>query len=299
MKVVGDFNKVSKEMLAMMPKLTKGEIKTFQLVTGHKNNFPDDNDGGKERRDHPMLYATWQIPTRDRITDWHTGDFVDIGVPDTFKKDEVLTVKVMMPGMGEPQFRYYGKFSLNGNKLADVEMYQYLSICNFNLSNEHRDKTEDAIFCELSIIKDSEVQLSKSDALLEAMNAAKNMPVEKAREFASALLWPSVTEDKILISKVRQFAEEHPLDFNKTYKDPATKVKAEISEAVNMDIVSFDVLNSTMNMGHTVLATLDIRSDSNFVEAFYEFTQSAANGKEVLENIRKQLKLSKKKAETA
>ena len=294
MKVVGEFNKISKEMLAMIPTLKKGEIKTFQLVTGHKNNFPDDMDGGKERRDHPMLYATWQIPTRDRIKDWHTGDFVDIGVPDTFRKDEVLTVKVFMPGKGEPQFRYYGKFSLSGSKIADVEMYQYLCICNFNLSNEHRDTAEDAIFCELNIVKESETQLSKSDAMLEAMNAAKNMPIEKAQEFASALLWPSFTDEKILKSKVRQYAQEYPVEFNKYYKDPATKVKAEISEAVNADIISFDIVNSTMSMGHTILATLDIRPESNFVEAFYEFTQTSANGKDVIENIRKQVKALKK-----
>src|SRR6476620_9047410 len=120
MKVVGDFNKISKEMKEMMPKLKKGEVKTFQLIVGVKNNFPDDLDGGRERRDHPMLYGTWQIPTRDRIVDWHTGEFVDIGVPQDFKKDEVLSTKVLMPGVGEPQFHYIGKWSLNGNNIADV-----------------------------------------------------------------------------------------------------------------------------------------------------------------------------------
>ena len=295
MKVVGDFNKVSPEMLKMIPKLGKGETKTFQLVTGHKNNFPDD----KEQTAHPMLYATWQIPTKDRIIDWHTGEFVDVGVPQTFSKGEVISVKTFMPGKGEPQYRYYGKFSLSGDKIADVEMYQYLCITNYNLSNTHRDTSFDPIFCELNIVKESKEQLNKEDAMLEAMNVAKNMPIDKAREMASALLWPSFSDDSVLKSKVRQFAKEHPSDFNKMYSDPATKVKSELSDAINSDILSYDIVASTISMGHTVLATLDVRPDSNFIEAFYEYTQSAANGKDIIEAVRKQLiKAAKKKSET-
>ncbi len=177
-------------------------------------------------------------------------------------------------------------------------MYEYLAICNRNISNEHRDKTVDAMFCELSVIKDSEAQLSKSDALLEAMNAAKNIPIEKAAEIASALVWPTFTEEKILRSRIREYAEKEPVHFNKMYKDPATKIKSEINDAFSLDVISFDILNSTVSLGQTVLATLDIRPESNSVEAFYEFTQVAANGKDVLENIRKQVKALKKEANT-
>jgi hypothetical protein len=60
MKVIGDFNNISQEMKAMMPKLKAGEVKSFIKVNGVINRDPED----KYRLKSPILYCTEQIPTR-------------------------------------------------------------------------------------------------------------------------------------------------------------------------------------------------------------------------------------------
>lgn len=295
MKVVGNFNKISPEMKAMIPTFKKGETKTFQLVVGEPNRDPDP----QQRIDRPIFYSTWQIPTRCTIQDWVTKEDVEIGVPEQYKKDEVLTTKVSMPGKGEPQFKFIGKFSLIGSSQADQEMYQYYCMCPYNLSNPYRDTTIDPIFCEIKVIEESKEFTSKEDSLLEAMNAAKDISLSEAEQIAAALVWPVYSDEVVLRAKLRKYASEHPIEFNKIYKDPSTKVKSEIKQALDADIISYNPVDKTMSFGQSVIATLDIRPGSNHVEAFYEHTETSPNGKAALDNIRKQLKGKIKKTEAA
>ena len=295
MKVVGEFNKISSEMKKMLPQLKKGEVATFQLVNGVINNDPD----LEWRKKNPVHYATWQIPTRDRIKDWHTGEFIDIGVPESFSRNEVQTTKFYMPGLGEPHYKNTGLFSLSGNKMADIEMYEYLSMTNSNESNPHRDESVEPIFKELNEAKSSKALIDQEDVLTEAIISAKEMSVEQAREFAASLVWPNYKDESTLLSKVRTYARQNPEDFIRISNDPNTKIKAELKDALDKDILDYDITQQTMSMGKTVLASLNIREGSDFMTAFHEFIQTSPNGNQVLESIRKQLKAKNKKAEAA
>ena len=278
----------------MMPKLKKGEVKTFIKVNGVVNKDPDET----WRKKAPIHYCTEQIPTRARIRDWHTGDFVDIGVPEKWNKTEgVISTRFFMPGMGEHHFRNTGMFSLSGDKPADVELYEYLCISPYNESNPHLENKDDIIFKEMNPIADAIRDDADADLLLEALHLAKEMSATEAKEFGAALLWPNY-DDIVAKAKVRDYAKQHPAAFIKLANDEATKGKAEIKTAIDKDILDWDIAESTMKMGQTALTKLDIRDGSNYVEAFYEFLQSAANGKDIIKSIRKQL-ADKKKGEKA
>jgi hypothetical protein len=284
MKVIGDFNNISKEMKAMMPKLKAGEVKTFIKVNGVINRDPEE----KYRRKSPVLYSTEQIPTRARIRDWHTGDFVDVGVPERFSKNEVLSTRFFMPGLGEHHFKNTGMFSLSGDKIEDVELYEYLSLCNENEGNKYRDKSVQAVFKEMNVAADSKAVIQDVDTLMEALQTAKGMSVVDATQFGAALMWPSYDEVTIK-AKVMEYARQYPADFLEKAADEGTREKAELKMALDKDIIEYDPMDSTMKLGQSVLTKLDIREGSNFIEAFYEFTQSAANGRDIIKTIRKQL----------
>jgi hypothetical protein len=292
MKVIGDFNNLSQEMKAMMPKLKAGEVKSFIKVNGVINRDPED----KYRLKSPILYCTEQVPTRERIRDWHTGEFVDVGVPGKWNKtDGVLSTRPFMPGMGEAHFKNTGIFSLSGDKVEDVELYEYLSICSFNEGNPHRDKSVEAIFKEINVAKDSAALIEDTDVLLDALQMAKGMSTAEAKAFGAALLWP--TYDALTLkAKVLDYAKQRPALFIKLATDEHTKDKAELKAAIDSDILDFDPLTNSMKMGQTELAKLTIREDSNFIEAFFEFLQGNPKGADILKSIRKQLK---QKAATA
>jgi hypothetical protein len=286
MKVIGDFNKISDEMKAMMPKLKAGEVKSFIKVNGVINRDPED----KYRLKSPILYCTEQIPTKARIIDWHTGEPVDVGVPDRWNKnDGVLSTRFFMPGIGELHFKNTGMFSLSGDRVEDVELYEYLSICPYNEGNPHRDKSVDAIFKEINVAKDSAAEIEDTDVLFEALKMAKEMGAADAKAFASSLLWPNY-DPTTLQAKVREYAKKHPASFLKIATDEHTKDKAELKAAIDADILDYDPMTATMKMGTQVLAKLDIREDSNFIEAFHEFLQSNPKGADTIKSIRKQLK---------
>jgi hypothetical protein len=292
MKVIGDFNNLSKEMKAAMPKLKKGEVKTFIKVNGVINKDPDSDWRAKM----PVSYCTEQIPTRARITDWHTGEFVDVGVPEKWNKEEgVIKTRFFMPGLGEHHFMFTGMFSLSGDKPADVELYEFLAICPSNESNVQRDTSEPAIFKEINVAATSRAMIEDTDLLLAALQGAKAMSVAEAKLLAAALVWPNYDEVTVK-AKVLEYAKTYPADFLRICGEEGTKEKAEVKVAFDKDILDYDWSTGDVKMGQSVLTRLDIRDGSNFVEAFYEYAQGAANGKEILKTIRKQLK-AKEQAE--
>ena len=147
MQVVGKFNAISEELKNQIPALEVGQTITFEMLTGQKNNDPDE----KERQKSPMLYPKANIPLRDRIKDPYIKEgssWVDIVVADSWDRDGNPRERFFMPGIsdGSGDFKFGGKFSLTGGNQKDEELYEFLMISNWNqdsiLGEAGRDKSK-------------------------------------------------------------------------------------------------------------------------------------------------------------
>lgn len=139
-------NCITKELEALIPKFKPGEVKVFQLLGGIPNNDPDMN----ERQKQPLLYGHRQIPTKDRIKDLD-GNFVEIAVVEQFdaKSGALIKPRLFVPNMGMKENP--GTFILAEGNLEHEELYEYLSLCNYNESsvNPNRNRNIEPLFFEI------------------------------------------------------------------------------------------------------------------------------------------------------
>ena len=173
MQTVGNFNTVSEELMKLIPKLEVGQAVTFEMLTGVKNNDPDE----KERQRNPVLYPKANIPTRDRIKDPFLAQkgkdaWVDIVVADYWDKERPIE-RLFVPGLsdGVTNFQFGGKFSLVGGNQRDEELYEYLMVTNYNQDSvlgEGRDTSKTPLFKVVNTKAASQKTLTGFATLKEA-----------------------------------------------------------------------------------------------------------------------------------
>lgn len=186
MKVLKNFNNISDELRATIPEFKEGDVKSFRMLTGVENNDPDLN----ERLKTPVFYGAVQIPTIDKIKDPYiknkegkqVGGYVDIGVVEDFDTatENVKRTKLFVPGHG------IGTFCLSGDKLEDVELFEYLWLCKYNKKNCNPRTEHQALFEEVEYIDAKEVIAKKRAAAKEALELLESMdePTVEQQEMA-------------------------------------------------------------------------------------------------------------------
>lgn len=292
MKVQGSFNKISDTLKALIPPLKEGEVITYQLLTGVPNPDTDEN----EKKKNPVLYGKIQIPTNDRIYDkWQKDNegkespgYVDIGAVAFFEKDTPHFI-FLFPGMGHSIFS--GKFSLMMGKIEDDELYEFLSLSNRNESNPNRDKSITPLFKQVNALADSKAASGKIGILKRAINAASDIDEADARKLAASLNWNDFSDFQILKAEIETYASRNPDKFLAAYDDPKKDIKADLKFALDAKIIDFDMSTLSVKMGESILTRLT--DSSNILGGIFSWQQSAKNGDQVLEGIRKQLTKNK------
>lgn len=292
MKVQGSFNKISDKLKALIPPLKEGEVITYQLLTGVPNPDTDEN----EKKKNPVLYGKIQIPTNDRIYDkWQKDNegkespgYVDIGAVAFFEKDTPHFI-FLFPGMGHSIFS--GKFSLMMGKIEDDELYEFLSLSNRNESNPNRDKSITPLFKQVNALADSKAASGKIGILKRAINAASDIDEADARKLAASLNWNDFSDFQILKAEIETYASRNPDKFLAAYDDPKKDIKADLKFALDAKIIDFDMSTLSVKMGESILTRLT--DSSNILGGIFSWQQSAKNGDQVLEGIRKQLTKNK------
>lgn len=294
MQVVGKFNAISEELLKSIPKLEVGQTVTFEMLTGAKNNDPDE----KERQRNPLLYPKANIPTRDRIKDPYLAKqgkdaWVDIVVADYWDK-EVPRERFFVPGLsdGVTNFQFAGKFSLNGGNQRDEELYEYLMISNYNqdsILGEARDMSKAALFKVVNHKAASQKTLTGFNVLKEAISIISTMTPAEARQIGASLNWNEFTDDDAILAEVANFARNKPEEFLKVYNDPNKLIKSSVRKAIDTGIITFDMASGKVSIGSQEVTTISKENRGNVTDALTQFINSAKNGSEVLSNINKQL----------
>lgn len=295
MQTVGKFNTVSEELMKLIPRLEVGQAVTFEMLTGVKNNDPDE----KERQRNPILYPKANIPTRDRIKDPFLAQqgkdaWVEIVVADYWDKERPIE-RLFVPGLsdGVTNFQFGGKFSLVGGNQRDEELYEYLMITNYNQDSvlgEGRDTSKIPLFKVVNTKAASQKALTGFAVLKEAISLVATMKPADARKIGAALNWNEFTDDDAILAEAANFARSKPEEFLKVYNDPNIEIKSVIRRALDTNVLAFDMATGKVNLGTQEITTIAKQDRGNVTEGLTQFVLTAKNGKDVLENIKAQMK---------
>lgn len=124
------FNEVSEKLLADIPTLNPGELKTFQCLWGIKVHEADNESK------YEMAYGKRRFMCYDKIYDPYLKTTVDIGIAEQMEGDKPKTYKVFAPG--ETDMKFGGRFSLSGDNIEDIELFKFFMLWNKTKGNKHR-----------------------------------------------------------------------------------------------------------------------------------------------------------------
>jgi hypothetical protein len=144
-------NDVSEELLAEIPKLQPGEIRTFQCLWGVKVHDAENANV------FSMQFGKKRFNLKDTIYDPYSKKTVNIGVPLLIEGDRVIEYKKFAPGESETQF--CGKFSLSGDNVEDIEAFEFFMLSNRVTTNKHRSVRAEADLELLGVAQDKSHQV--------------------------------------------------------------------------------------------------------------------------------------------
>lgn len=306
MKATKDFNNISAKLQAEIPKLKSGEKVIFQMLNGVPNPDPDE----RERAKSPILYGKVQLQTSQKIFDpyhkeigknekgetQYQGDYVDIGVVEQWNAlgDRPEKCRCFIPGQGQGS-QFQGKFELVGGNHRDEQLYEVLWLSNEREGNPYRDQSVEPLFKIVNQKADSQKSLNKFDQLKKALDRVNEITkpenLGKARKIMASLNQPTYTDDIVLSAKIKELATTNPEIFNKTFDDPTIDVKFLVKSALDSGVIIHDIASGDLKMGNVKVGKIQVSNPSVLVDEITNWMATVTNGKDVLENIQKQLKL--------
>lgn len=281
MKVVGDFNNISKEIKPKKPK--NGTIVEYQFLIGR----PDYNNPNK------TLYPpSYRVKTFDRILDPGKNEYMDIGVFERKVKDKDGNETIRTRAFYLRGAKGLLALTIGGNQ--DDEMYEFLELSNENQSNPNRDTSVVPMFRRIDAIKDASDRTQKRDVLTSALVYVSNMGEMEIREFAAAMAWGENDDLELLHDQVGEFARTKPNEFVKFFNDPQLRTKALIKNAITKGIIKHDVATNKILWGNgdAVIAALDRQDGKTYVDTFSEWIRVMKGGDNILAGIKKQINAS-------
>jgi hypothetical protein len=280
LKKVLHFNNVSKELLDSIPKLKRGEIRTFKSLSikpDHKN---------------PRKFVGPYIDNilcKDIIWDEAKQEYVEIAFVDqtlTNKGDAVpvfKTIKFVAPN---------GEVTVRGGSAEDEYKYYFLMLTNQNISNANRDASKPASFKLVDIESEKKQSRGKRNKTLDALNKAVSMTPDEVRDFVAATGSNEKQPLEVLRDIVESWAEKDPEDFLKRTLDPEVATKATVRRALDHDIIKFDKEQMLFTWGSSgePIMTVARAQDNDHVREFVQATLTNKRYEKVLPEIRKALK---------
>lgn len=277
LKIVGSFNKLSKEMMEAYPPLEPGKTAVFKLLGGvHDASTGETHFGG---------YKT--LPGRDRIRDIGSGAIVEIGVPMETKGNEVLRCKKKVFNGGGAGGLVTSKFTLSGNSIEDQEFYQFFIMSNYNASNPNRDQSIEPLFEVIDLGKELQARSSKRSKLLEALKKAENMHDGEAQMLVAAMNQNPNQDMAIIRDIVSTYAQNNPEEFLSRYGDPLMQKLAAVKQAEAAGVIKFDPLKFGYIWGQSgeFIAQLDNDGEKTPIQAFVDWMNTKATGEIVYSDI--------------
>jgi hypothetical protein len=260
------------------PKFKRDEIKIFKYY-GLKE---DPLNPGKVQMPFMVI-----APNKDRVYDPEIDDYVDIAAISSLGIE------------GKPNFhsieftkQQSGRLLLRGNRSKDRDIFQFLTLSNFNASNPNRDTSVQPLF-ELVNPKIKAEKARKTRSLKrDAMNVAAELSGAEVREFISSLGKDEKRDLSVLRDELETLAEKDPKQFIKLSKNTNKSYQANIKRALDKKIISLDRESNTFFWTSTEETIVQVPRSSKLghLEGFTNFVLSNKNGASIYQEIVKLLK---------
>ena len=274
MKKHQDWNNISKE--ALPPRLKKDEVAVYRLL-GIK--------GDPNKPESFRCPAAVNVPTRDRVIDPKTDEFVDIafiqsvGIGDAVK-------------FGTIWFRKDsgGIISLTGSSIKNSEMYEYLELSNYNASNPNRSDDVIPIFERLNPRKDAEDKRKTRGTRRQALNIASDMKAQDIRDFCSMMGWDDTRDLIVLRDAVEDYADSNPSEFISKSKNKQNSVAALINRCAAANIITFNTKTNSWKWVGSDEIICNVSRGGAKVEGLISHLVESDGGAEVMKTLQKALK---------
>jgi hypothetical protein len=291
---VGSYNDIPKDM--MPAPLKKGEVVTYQFVTGKPNPVPKDQRG----KGPDIIYnVSIRIPTSDTIRT--TDDrIIDIGVVDKIEDNRVVKTKFLAIRANDNG----GFFSVTGGDVSSEIFYEFLELTNANESNPYRDESIAPLFKKVDAKRDAKMMVGQGEAIGIATNAVVGMNVGEMRKIAASLNMNSEEDPLIIRGELMKMAINTPEKFIKLIDNPDTQLKALVKRATELGLVNYVPVERkwVWNTGVTI-ARMDIVEGKDELDTMADWLKSHTNGQDVINKLKslvnKEVKAAKKEKEPA
>ncbi|MAN63463.1 MAG: hypothetical protein CMI60_16130 [Parvibaculum sp.] len=260
------------------PKFKRDEVKVFKYY-GLKE---DPLNPGKVQMPFMVI-----APNKDRVYDPDIEDYVDIAAIKSLGIEGKPTFHTI-----EFTKQKAGRLLLQGNIARDRDLYQFLTLSNYNASNPNRDTSVQPLF-ELVNPKVKAEKARKSRSLKrDAMNVAAELSGAEVREFISSLGKDEKRDLSVLRDELETLAETDPNQFIKLSKNTNKSYQANIKRALDKNIISFDGETNTFTWTSTGETIVQVPRSSKLghLEGFTNFVLSNKNGASIYQEIVKLLK---------
>lgn len=293
MQVVKQFNNISEKLKEQIPQLQPGQVATFQMLNGRPNT--DDYD----KKKNPVLYGKRQLMTQFRINDPHkldstgkkeVGGYVDIVLADEWHEDKPTKPTMFVAGFGEGFFT--GKFDLMGGRLTNSgvledELYEVLFLSPEREGSPCKQANVHPLFKLVDFKKEAAAKTKDLTKFKRAVELAIGISGEDAAVVLRSINRTYTDVDE-RIAAVGELARNNPDLFLKIYDDPQKETKATLKEAMEAGVIGIDA-KGKVSMGTEVLTTITTKDGVELLEQLTAWVNSAQNGKDVFDTIKKQL----------
>lgn len=220
----------------MVRKLKPNERATYRIL----NVKPDPDNYNKF-----IIPAALQIPSTDIIWDESKKDFITIACIQRTKNDgDPIFESIIFEG------RTMGYIFLSGNNPADQKKYQFLELCNFNASNEARNKDVEPLFMRIDTKKEAITERAIRKLVVKAVNKALDLDDQTAKEVASALGIDAATIEEIR-NLLEDYASDMPEDFLEVLERASVSTEASLKEAIKQGYIKNNTASSQFEWSET------------------------------------------------
>jgi len=274
MKTSKIYNNLPAELLTKT-KLKPGQTVTYKLV----NMSPIPMD--PSRLAIPTIF---EIPPIDQIYNEKTGEYYDIAA---LKSVDAQGNHTYHPLYFTRQGA--GHMTLVGGRAQDQEIHSYLSLCNYNASNESRDTSKEALFELIDEEAKAEKQARTRNIKREALNAAADLGTEEVRDYAAALGKDDTRPVKVLKNELEELADSDPQAFMDLLGNKQLVMKATINRAVKKGVILFNSEQSRYEWPNKE-AIFTVARGTEAVDELISFCISSPKGEKVYQTIQSKAK---------
>lgn len=271
MKKTDLYNNLPKELIDKT-KLRPGEIVSYKLVGIGANPMDPSRMAIPSLRNVPSIDQIWE-PT--------TETYVDIApVKSVEPSGKHIFHKIYFYGTSG------GILVLHGGRAVDQEIHSYLSLCNYNKSNQGRDTSKEAIFELVDEAVKSETERRSRNIKREALNAAADLNPEDVRDYIASMGLDDTGKIDVLRNKLEEMADKTPQQFMELINNKQAIMKASVNRAISKGVILFNAEQSRfMWPNGEVILTVSRTTGGNNVDELVSYCVSNAKGEKVYNTI--------------